>query len=357
MIRKAYIVLAHKAPQQLRRLIGALDDGNSTFFVHLDSACDKAVFRKALAHVRGWQFLRSENGAWGQLGIVNATLNGLRAVAESHTEFDMVNLISGQDYPLRSNAFIDGFIERNRGGIFIEHFPLPSEMWTAGGLDRIHAYHFGDRRRTKWKVLSRGISALCNASAILKRRFPSGLKPYGGWQWWSISMAAVAEILEFVERRPDYVRFHRRSLLPDEMFFQTILLNSKSELVQRNLINNSLRFVDWDNPNPLTPATLTTEYFDALIGSRSLFARKFEADRDYAILDQLDEYRADEEKQLMAMEPLATGSAVFFRSADYPASPASVGTKVGLFREQIHEPAARSEALSETERPAKFLSL
>ena len=36
-MQKNYLILAHKNPQQLYRLIKALDDGKSQFFIHVDS--------------------------------------------------------------------------------------------------------------------------------------------------------------------------------------------------------------------------------------------------------------------------------------------------------------------------------
>ena len=36
-MQKNYLILAHKNPQQLTRMIKTLDDGNSKFFIHLDA--------------------------------------------------------------------------------------------------------------------------------------------------------------------------------------------------------------------------------------------------------------------------------------------------------------------------------
>jgi hypothetical protein len=330
-MNKAYIVLAHHKPEQLCRLIGCLSDGKSDFFIHLDRACDQGSFGRELAQRSRWRFIKSENGAWGQLGIVKATLNGLRSVAEADRHFDVVNLISGQDYPLRSNAYIDRFFQVNRDKIFMEFFPIPTDNWADRGLGRIYDYHFGDRRLRSGRTASRWITGICNASILFKRRFPSGLTPFGGPQWWSLPMGAVNEILQFLERRPDYLRYQRWSKLPDEMFFQSILVNAESEGMRENLVNNCLRFVDWDNPNPSVPATLDERYFPALIASRSLFARKFDSSRDATILDRLDAYRAKEESCLREQDASGAIAVDVSRSADSPNSPASYRTKIGLF--------------------------
>ena len=187
----------------------------------------------------------------------------------------------------------------------------------------MYSYHVGDRRRRSRQKASRWITSVCNASVILRRRFPRGLKPFGGPVWWSLSMEAVEEVLQFAKRRPDVLRYHRWSMSSDEIYFQTILANSAAESITEHLVNNCLRFVDWHNPNPGTPAILTEEYFDVMITSKALFARKFDASVDAAILERLDAYRADEEKLMQGQ--LASGSMIMdlSRSADYPVSPAS----------------------------------
>lgn len=330
-MKKAYILLAHKSPEQLLRLVNALDDGCSSFFIHLDRACNHADFQRELKQFSNCYFLKPEDGGWGKFGIVKATLHGLRSVRETGCSFDVISLLSGQDYPLRSNTYIDRFFEINRGKIFIEFFPLPTKLWYHNGLDRIFSYHLGNRKGRASQRLSHWVTRACNASFVLKRRFPHGLKPYGGWQWWSMPPVAVDEILSFLKRRPDYERYHRYSLLPDEMFFQTILLNSQSGDIRANLVNNCLRFVDWDNGGDLpAPVILTKDYLQPLIASKSLFARKFDVSRDAKILDALDARRADEEFRVMqgTMSP-ALGD--FSRGNDFPNSPASPKTKIGLF--------------------------
>jgi hypothetical protein len=119
------------------------------------------------------------------------------------------------------------------------------------------------------------------------------------------------------------------------MFFQTILLNSRSEEIRTNIVNNCLRFVDWDNPNPATPATLTETYFQLLNNSKSLFARKFDAQIDATILDKIDEYRDIEEQSILSGD--STKTINLARSLDFPNSPASPGTKRGDDFRQIRK--------------------
>ncbi len=87
----------------------------------------------------------------------------------------------------------------------------------------------------------------------------------------------------FVRRNPRFVRFFEHALLPDELFFQTIVMNSP--LVE-TVVDDHLRYIDWSvDPGP---AVLRAADFDTLIASGSLLARKFDDTVDATILDLLD---------------------------------------------------------------------
>ena len=80
--------------------------------------------------------------------------------------------------------------------------------------------------------------------------------------------------------------FFRRVLIPDELFFQTILLNSP---LRDRIVNDNLRYMDWSRPNVPLPAVLGTGDLPQLQQSPALFARKFDVTVDSAILDMIDE--------------------------------------------------------------------
>jgi hypothetical protein len=111
-------------------------------------------------------------------------------------------------------------------------------------------------------------------------------------------MPAAIALLTFSQRHPELLHFHRWSLLPDEMFFQTALLNDPSHDIRASLVNNCLRYIDWDNPNPSSPATITEKHFEHLKNSSCLFGRKFDTNKDSLVLDKIDAFRADEEVRL-----------------------------------------------------------
>jgi hypothetical protein len=79
--------------------------------------------------------------------------------------------------------------------------------------------------------------------------------------------------------------FFKHAFAPDEMFFETILLNSpfKSEV-----INDCKKYSDFSEGKP-HPKNLTIVDFETLKKSGKLFARKFKTEEGNSIMDLIDQ--------------------------------------------------------------------
>jgi hypothetical protein len=70
--------------------------------------------------------------------------------------------------------------------------------------------------------------------------------------------------------------FFKQSFIPDEIFYQTILLNA-TETERGKIINENLTFTHWDRPDELYPNPLDLDDLHRLNASSKLFARKFDS--------------------------------------------------------------------------------
>ena len=272
-MRLVYVISAYKRPEQLARLVRRLHTGPDTrFVVHVDRKTDDAVHREMQERLRDFDvaFVARHACHWGGFGHVRASLKGLREIRARGWDPDHVILLSGQDYPIKSNEHIRTFLERGEDRSFFLHFPLPTESWTKGGFDRIRRWHWRYRR--------------LHVSLPLGRELPDDLAPWGGSAYWILSRSAVHAVSDFVEANPDYVRFFRHVDIPDELFFQTILLNGTEA---ERCANVRLHYTEWSRTP--APAILTTEDYPHLADSSCLFARKFDPLVDAEILDLIDE--------------------------------------------------------------------
>jgi hypothetical protein len=296
-MRKAYIILAHKNPAQVSRLIERLDDKRSSFFLHIDKKCRDEAF-KDLIGVPEVNKVKSVVANWGEYGLVQAVLNSFQAVRDTGTHFDRIILLSGQDYPIKPNTAINSFLETSGHSIFLEYFSLPNDKkWQpSGGLYRVNKYFLG----FKWyqRYTAKALNGLGILFPYLRRRPPAGMKPYAGSAWWIIDQYTMHYILDFVNQYPKYVRYHRCTFAPDEVFFHMLLLNTQDNKIRKSILNTNLHHIRWKDIKSSHPEIMFREHVHELKHSAAMFARKFDAAVDADILDLVDRYCLSENIQM-----------------------------------------------------------
>lgn len=280
-MKLAYIILSHQLPNQVVRLIGALKDRGDGFFVHIDKRAEPQMHRTL--HQRfdsdpSVRFITPHACYWGSFGIVEATLEAIRALLASESHFDRVLLLSGQDYPIKPRRYIKAFLERQDDQEFIESFPLGSpNKWSEHSgpykdLNRILHWHINFRSRF--------------LHIPIRRSLPGRLKPHGGSQWWCLSRSCIEYVHDFIRDNPRVLEYFRHSFIPDELFFQTLVSNSP---FADHVTGSSLTYEDWEAAAPPYPAVLDGSYLSVLSASHKLFARKFDESKDAVVLERIDQ--------------------------------------------------------------------
>ena len=271
--RLVFIVVAHRNPEQVARLINRLAGPNVRVLLHVDRASPiYAPLQQMLPN--DVELLRRRRARWGSYGFCAVALDGLRAALRS--PFDHVMTLSGQDYPIRSFADICAQARALGGRSMMEYERFPVDSWKAqnGGYCRLHHHHVLTSTR------------LARTFPRIRRDVPGGLWPYGGGSWWALSRPAAELIVRSVDRDRRLERYFRTTLLPEESLFQTLLLNSE---LAETVVNRLSTFALWERQDLPHPATLTAEHLPLLQTLPHWFARKFDEGANPGVLDALDE--------------------------------------------------------------------
>lgn len=276
----AYIISAYKNPRQLIRLSNRLYDPSTSLFIHVDKKTIDPIYLEMLSGLSNRPnifFLKRYRCDWGTFGHVQATIEGINEIIKRRIPFDYVVLLTGQDYPIKTNEQIHQFFALNDGKSFMEYFPLPSDNWEGGGMQRLEQWHV--------RLFSRHYTFPKSSNSIFRRRFPNSFKPFGGSSYWCLSRACIEYLYGFISNHRRYLNFFRYVDVPDELFFQTILLNSS---LAGSIVNDDARFISWKDITSGSPAILDRSDFANLVSSPKLFARKFDQTVDSEILDMID---------------------------------------------------------------------
>ncbi len=258
----AALIQAHKKPELLQALARRLDTDLWNIYVHIDAKCDAAPF-KAVA--KNAVFLDQRVKVyWGGFSQVAASLALLRtALADArNTHFYSM---SGQCYPIKTDAEITAKILTAKAGNYISMWEMPVSHKPLIRLTRRYAYDIGN------DLLKRSLNRLL--SYLPERKIEEllhGLAPWGGSSWWLLNRDVAADIIDFVDRNPWYSRAFRSGFCPDEAFFQTLVAHFGAAIDDATPTKTS--FIE----GSYHPAVVDAELLLRLHGNWHFFARKFE---------------------------------------------------------------------------------
>lgn len=269
----AYLILVHRYPRQFKRLFRAIYHPANYYLVHVDKGAGVGLQTEIQDFLSGFtnaSLLKSESTLWGGYSLVDAELRSIEELLKISPKWEFFINLSGQDFPLKSQAHIQDFLRRNKGKDFIK---------------------VSNQRKIRPETLSR-IENYCIefSKRILrtpiKRPYLRGVTPYIGNQWVILSR----KFCEFVCYSPEverFKRFYRHTFIADEAFFQTVIMNTN---YKGTIVNDDKRTIVWVPMGTikLRPKDFTFKDAEFLLASKGLFARKFDETVDAAILSILE---------------------------------------------------------------------
>jgi hypothetical protein len=282
-MKQVFLIAAHKDPGQLNALVEQLRDDDFLIYVHLDarSAIDPCGVHPAARLVRDRVAVH-----WGSFSQVLATLNSLAQIVAEVPDFDKVLFLSAQDFPLLSNPALKAALAELGQHELIDTVaigPAPGQWAAAYRYQYFHREDGGKLLRLACSLANRAMRA-CGRT----RRLPAGLHPYGGSSWWALSRACVRELLERVRREPGIASFFRSVLCADEIFFQTLVMNSR---FRERVLPDNFRYMQWPEQGARNPKILDEHDFERIAASKAHFCRKIDSRASAALLARLAERR------------------------------------------------------------------
>ncbi len=274
----AIIIVTYTSPKQTKRLIESLNNGDFDFYVHVDKKIDIETHSE-LFNIPNVYFVKDRiDIRWAGFTATEAALSSLREIAASGIKYNFINLITGQDYPIKSAAYIKDFLTQNIGKEFILYKHFDTEWTEAKG--RVEKYHFTDFKFPGKYKLERMVNALAP-----RRKFPVNFELYGKETFWTLSQECAMYVLNYLDTNPKLKRFLKFTWGPDEFIFQSIILDSP---YKNNVVNNCYRYIYWPPEGAARPNIFAAADFDRIMAADGLFGRKFDINTDEKIFDLLD---------------------------------------------------------------------
>lgn len=284
----AYLIMAHSDPKHLQELIDAIDDYRNDIYIHIDGKIEISKFDGITAKQSKLCFLKQRvNVYWGDPSQIDAEYALFNCVKKSN--YSRIHLMSGADYPLKSQNEIHDFFDAHKSEEFIN---FEDESRLSGELrKKMRLYNYflpyishPDKYTALFFNFTRRVLLALQMVLHVNRHYTLDTIKKGS-QWASMSQKFVDVLLEHEsEIKHQYKYTH----CCDEIYKQTIAWNCGFKDNISPLGN--LRMIDFSHGNGKSPYTFRDSDYDALISSDYLYARKFSSSISRELVNRLKKY-------------------------------------------------------------------
>ena len=297
---KIAIMLAiHDKPEQANIFVKqCLTDPECEVFVHIDKK-SRPIEKQLLSDKRVHVLPKSFSVEWGEFSQIRYVLYMMNYIKD-YGEFDYYSVHSGCDLLVQPMESLKSYLKRTNKYAYIDCYPLPWNQWQyGGGMGRLQlVWPSWMRKRLNPHSIKRYIRAIYGRLYVFPfmrlRKIPKGIDFYGKSAWHTLRKDCVEDILEFVKKRKDILKFFKTVLCGDEIFFNTVVMHMAKKRGIVNLVerNNNLLFDDLfhgDGQLVGAPKIITVDDIKAIQESGAFFARKVDAEIDIEIINYYEE--------------------------------------------------------------------
>lgn len=312
-MKVVYLIQTYRNPKQIYRLVQILKKSSPTSHIlvsHNFTTCN--LDTTLLRTLSGVEVLRlSGKGGRGNFSIIQGYLDAVEWLFSHNIEFDWLINLSGQDYPTQPLPQIEKFLAETKCDGFLKYFEAFSDSkhnpWGIEDSRNRYLYQYWrsgvyvSRNSLSDKLLKRLVPVFHTAQPLIRldwvldsltvgvlatsNPFNEKFLCYGGSYFHTLSRKCVQFLYDFSKQNVEVVDYYKKTLIPDESFTPTVLINSGLF----NLCNDYKRYIYWSSNKDDRPRTLTSEDYVSLFKDNIHFARKFDIALDSRILDLLDE--------------------------------------------------------------------
>jgi hypothetical protein len=316
-VRVCYYMQTHTRPTQILRLVKLIKDGSPGSVVVIDHDASRAVLDPVPFRSLPDVYVLNGPGGYGDFSHLDRYFAAVDWLDAQGIGYDWLQNMTGQDYPLRPIADIERMLADSDADGYLQYAPVhpertpPNGDWGAGPEFRLckpfdthmrfdYAHRWIGRptpAKQRWlrpvmiiNFLQPWVRVSLGFSTVGIRRkstiFSDDFICYGGSFFCALTASCVHYAREFARDNPDVVAYFRTMPAPDEVFLQTVLVNSG----KFRLVPDGKHYVDFYRSHNNHPKTLGVPDLPVMFASGANWARKFDPGVDADVFDILDQH-------------------------------------------------------------------
>ncbi|MFT3903404.1 MAG: beta-1,6-N-acetylglucosaminyltransferase [Niabella sp.] len=275
-MRVAHLLLVHKNPHQVGRLVNLLAHVDADIYIHVDKKSEVEPFIP-LSFRKNVYFIKNNVAVyWASYSQVQCIVNSLGEILRKDKDYAYINLISGQDLPVRPLGEFYELLKTGGRRLYMQCKSVDTD-WRQAKV-RLQRYDF-----PQW--IFKGKHRMFELINLIlpRKRYPLQHDIVGGSTWFTITPDAARYILDTFLSNKKLKRFFKYTWGADEVVFATVLFNSP---YRKDIVDN-LVYVDWGTLDDGHPRVLDMQDIDKIKQSGKFFARKFDEEISPEVVDHV----------------------------------------------------------------------
>ena len=276
--RIAYGILVHNNDTfyGMKQLIDKIDDKEHCFIVHID----KKYNMTATMNKSNVFMYQEYNITWGSYQMTESMVY-LTTKAYEKCTFDIFQFLDGTTYPLHHKSRLQEFYDQLDDSIVMSSV----KGFRSGKACTKKTMYVDPCKRTRSKCLTNDCTTLHNT--------PSNKMLYKGMQWVTLQYDFIKYMNDNPEWMTSWLEFFKPHRLNDEMFFQTILMDSgfKHQTLEKDIVQTvwgrCKSYKNWRSRKRWSPCLMGKKDFGRIEWD-SLFLRKLQFDEP--LKEMIDDY-------------------------------------------------------------------
>lgn len=300
----AYLMLAHKDPEQIKRLTERLSKTGDCY-IHLDKKSNKRNFDEILRDDPGVTVLSRYSVSWAGWSMVQAYLYLLDYAYSADKNYDRFVFMTGQDYPLMTDTRIIEEFSKNSDVEYIMAYNIRTSTIPTDKNKILKNWYFDvpfkNRflRRCYLSFMYRFVTKPFNSKKLQVCYNGKYVDPYFGQMLSAFTRSGAELILHTYKTDKKFNKKMKLVHAAVEIYWQTIIFNSplRKNTVQGGEEHEITEHFGWAplhyHNYDVDTSIYTEEDFEELKSSGYMFFRKVVPGISDTLMDKIDELRKE----------------------------------------------------------------
>lgn len=301
----AYLLMTHRDPQQVKRLVDSLT-GSGDFFIHVDKKSNISPFQEAVGDNPQVFWADKRIGVnWAAWSMTVVYLQLLEQAYNSEKKYDRFVFLTGQDYPLMTNAQILEEFSAHRDVEYIMAYKIATSTIPTDKNKVQKKWYFENPFRSRflrrcWYSFTYRVFTKLSYRPTTK--VPLGgveVESYFGQMLSAFTRDGAKLLIDTFRNDKKYNRVMKHVHASVEHYWQTVIFNSplREKTVQNGQEHEITEHFGWAPLHYHTYIDVCSEYcekdFEELKNCGYMFCRKVVPGYSDSLMDLIDEMRSE----------------------------------------------------------------